>query len=135
MKYFKMQEFGCKCGKCHLPSEVIENLNALVECVLDPLRERYGKPIYVTSGYRCPKHNKEVSGAYNSQHMYGEAADIHCDDNKKLAKLIVEQGKFDQLILYPTFLHVSYKRYGTNRHSVLRKTPSGYATVSHRDLL
>lgn len=47
---------------------------------------------------------------------------IHCDDNAKLAKLIVQQGRFDQLIIYPTFLHVSYKCTGANRHRVLRKT-------------
>lgn len=73
-------------------------------------------------------------GARHSQHMRGEAADIHCDDNAKLAKLIVQQGRFDQLIIYPTFLHVSYKRSGMNRHKVLRKTTTGYAEISHREI-
>jgi len=54
-----------------------ENMRALVENVLDPLRARYGHPIYVSSGYRCPKLNNAVNGALNSQHMRGEAADIH----------------------------------------------------------
>ena len=53
-----------------------ENLRALIENVLDPLRERYGKPLRVTSGYRCPKLNNLVGGTPNSQHMRGEAADI-----------------------------------------------------------
>ena len=55
---------------------VPENVKALVENVLDPLREKYGKPIKVNSGYRCPKHNLAVGGATQSQHMKGEAADI-----------------------------------------------------------
>ena len=54
-----------------------ENMRALVENVLDPLRARYGHPIYVSSGYRCPKLNNAVNGAINSQHMRGEAADIY----------------------------------------------------------
>ena len=66
--------------------------------------------------------------------MRGEAADIHCDDNAKLAKLIVQQGRFDQLIIYPTFLHVNYKCTGANRHRVLRKTATGYAEISHREI-
>ena len=56
--------------------EVEENLRSLVEQVLDPLREAYGKPIRVTSGYRCPQLNRLVGGSPNSQHMRGEAAEI-----------------------------------------------------------
>ena len=113
-----------------MPPEAQQNIEALVDNVLDPLRDEYGKPIYVNSGYRCAKHNAAVGGVPKSQHKVGEAADIRCDDNAKLARLIVEQGKFDQLILYPTFLHVSYKRNGVNRHKVLKKTSSGYTPVS-----
>lgn len=130
MKHFKEKEFVCKCCG-ELPPLQRGNIEALVNNVLDPVREQYGKPIYVSSGYRCPKHNAEVGGVPNSQHMRGEAADIHCEDNAALAKLIVSQGRFDQLILYPTFLHVSYKRTGTNRHRVLRKVANGYAVVNN----
>ena len=103
---------------------------ALVHEVLDPARERLGKPIIVNSGYRCAKHNREVGGATNSQHMKGEAADIRCDDNKKLLKLLMESQKYDQLIIYPTFLHVSWKRVGQNRRMVLEKTANGYRRVA-----
>ena len=126
MKWFKEKELCCKCCG-QLPPLARENIEALVENVLDPLRERYGKPIVVNSGYRCAKHNREVGGATNSQHMCGEAADIRPTTNftnytnelKLLRQLIIESRKFDQLIVYPTFLHVSWKRRGGNRRTVL----------------
>lgn len=108
--------------------EVEESLRALVDEVLDPLRERYGIPIYVNSGYRCPELNRLIGGAFNSQHMRGEAADITAgspSENLKLAHMIEEAGKFDQLIYEhvhdgkPQWLHVSYKRRGTNRKRIL----------------
>ena len=71
--------------------EVEQNLTALVATILDPLRERYGKPINVNSGYRCQALNKAVGGVRNSQHLTGEAADIDTGsktENRKLAKMI-----------------------------------------------
>ena len=108
------------------PKEAEENLRALVDEVLDPLREAYGRPICVNSGYRCPKLNTLVGGTPNSQHMRGEAADIQPvvgneADLPELARILIENGKFDQLIIYPTFIHVSYKRLGWNRKQVLQK--------------
>jgi hypothetical protein len=129
MKWFKEKEFVCRCCG-ELPPFAKENTVALVHEVLDPARERLGKPIIVNSGYRCAKHNREVGGATNSQHMKGEAADVHCDDNKKLLKLLMESQKYDQLIIYPTFLHVSWKRVGQNRRMVLEKTANGYRRVA-----
>lgn len=63
--------------------EVKENLQALIENVLDPLREAYGKPIYVNSGYRCPELNKIVKGASNSFHLKGCACDIDMGDKNE----------------------------------------------------
>ena len=108
------------------PKEAEENLRALVDEVLDPLREAYGRPIRVNSGYRCPRLNTLVGGTPNSQHMRGEAADIQPvvgneADLPELARILIANGKFDQLILYPTFIHVSYKRLGWNRKQVLQK--------------
>ena len=108
------------------PKEAEENLRALVDEVLDPLREAYGKPIRVTSGYRCPRLNNLVGGSPNSQHMRGEAADIQPvvgneSDLPELARILIANGKFDQLILYPTFIHVSWKRLGWNRKQILQK--------------
>lgn len=123
-----MKEFECRDG-CTMPTEARQNIEALVENVLDPARERYGGPITVNSGYRCPRHNADVGGVRNSQHTKGEAADI-CpvksekikvkSELERLGRLIVENGRFDQLIYYPTFIHVSWKRVGTNRKQVLR---------------
>ena len=123
-----MKEFECRCG-CEMPASARENIKALVEAVLDPVREAYGKPVRVNSGYRCPKHNLKVGGAVGSQHMKGEAADIRCADNEALRRLIKEQGVFDQMIVYDGFIHVSYKRNGANRHQVLRKTSAGYQKI------
>ena len=75
MKNFKIQEFVCHCG-CQMPAEARQNIEALVTNVLDPLRDEYGKPIYVNSGYRCEKHNEAVGGVPRSQHLVGQAADI-----------------------------------------------------------
>ena len=106
-----------------------ENIEALVTEVLDPARRKYGKPVVVNSGFRCPIHNSAVGGVNQSQHTKGEAADVHCDDNLALARIIVANGKFDQLIVYPTFIHVSWKRQGGNRKQILKKTATGYQKI------
>lgn len=126
-----------RCKECKLtqpamklPYGIEDNLEELATAVLEPVRERLGKPIIVNSGFRCPLHNRTVGGATGSQHMRGEAADIRCDDNRRLTKLIVEVGKYDQLIIYPSFVHVSWKRGGGNRREILRKTATGYEKVN-----
>lgn len=78
--------------------EVTENLKKLANDVLQPIREAYGKPIIVSSGYRCPKLNTAVGGAANSDHKFGAAADIHSvsdtvADNKELFDLILKMAK------------------------------------------
>lgn len=147
MQYFTKKELiRCyretgRCKECRLTQAVTkmsygidENIEALVTEVLDPARRKYGKPVVVNSGFRCPIHNRAVGGVTNSQHTRGEAADVHCDDNRKLARIIVEAGRFDQLIIYPMFLHVSWKRQGGNRKMILRKTSGGYQKVAPSEL-
>ena len=98
------------------PEDVRRNLVALTDNVLDPLREAYGKPIFVTSGYRCPRLNKAVGGAKGSQHLTGQAADIRSAsdepwENKLLFDLRQSLGlPFDQLIDEHGFdwIHVSF---------------------------
>lgn len=99
--------------------DVRDNIIALVENVLQPLRDAYGKPITINSGYRCEELNKKVGGVATSQHTKGQAADCGCDDPLALARLIIELGlPFDQMGLYPTFVHLSYKRDGKNRGQI-----------------
>ena len=100
------------------------NLKALADNVLDPLREWYGKPIYVNSGYRCPQLNRMVGGKPTSQHLKGEAADITAgskEENRKLFDYIKKNLTFDQLIDEKDFswVHVSFKRNGENRKQIL----------------
>lgn len=69
------------------PSEVIKNLQYGVDMVLDPLRRLYGKPIIITSGYRCQMLNDLVGGVKNSWHTKGNAADIHVASLTEATKL------------------------------------------------
>ena len=101
---------------------VRDNIIALVENVLQPLRDAWGGPLYIGprhSGYRCPELNRIVGGVGNSQHQSGEAADCGCTDPLALARLLLRMNlDFDQIGLYPSFLHISYKRNGKNRREV-----------------
>lgn len=102
----------------------IRRLNYLMDKCLDPIREAWGKPIGVNSGYRCRRLNEAVGGATNSQHLKGEAADITTgtkEGNRRLFELIQALGvDFDQLIDESGYkwLHISCKEQG-NRHQVL----------------
>ncbi len=95
---------------------------ALVKKLLQPLRNRYGKPIRVTSGYRCPELNKLVGGSPNSQHMRGEAADCVVEDPEELLSMLIRDGiPFDQAIWYrkKNFVHLSYVEDRPNRHQIV----------------
>ena len=93
-------------------------LHVLVDQLLDPIREAWGEPIVVSSGYRCKELNALVGGVKNSHHMLGCAADIIAGnkaDNRRLFKLIQQmqqEGKirFTQLILEGDgrWIHISY---------------------------
>lgn len=86
-----------KLGINNVPNkDVSSNLMILAVKILQPLREAYGKPITVTSGYRSFELNKAVKGSSTSQHLKGEAADLVTDNNKKLfevAKRLIDEGK------------------------------------------
>lgn len=155
MKYFTIDELTAsatarKKGIKNVPNEEERlNLIALVAAVLDPLREKYGKPIIVTSGFRCAALNKCVGGVTGSQHRKGEAADIVTKEGAKgnfeLGRLIVESGQFDQVIfedcgkddLLPQWIHVSWKRTGALRGNVLKKVKGEktYRRVSRDEII
>lgn len=134
MKYFTIRELtksntAVRKGINNTPNSIIVNsLTVLIDNVLDPLREKWGAPIIVTSGYRCPALNRAVGGASGSQHTKGEAADIRSmsdsrDDNMKLLRCLLNSGiEFDQVIAEnvdsqgrPDWIHVSFTRARQNR--------------------
>ena len=141
-KHFTLQEFerSGTAARLHIdnrvPAELVPNIKYLCEEVLEPLREHFGEPIYVSSGYRCPELNKAVGGVRNSQHMRGEAVDICPVINgrpdstspearmkmREWAEWIMDNLHFDQLLREHSgdsyWIHVSLKRGGENRQQV-----------------
>lgn len=134
MRYFTIKELcasntAAKYKIDNTPTQSVEqNLVQLVDNILDPLRLRYGRPIHVSSGYRSRRLNAAVGGVSNSQHLYGQAADILGHDKsiaetKRLFRLIQDMKlPFDQLILehsrYGSYwVHVSYSP--KNRRQVI----------------
>lgn len=131
MKYFTLGELtrSDTAGRLGIKNtctrEEAANLMELVAKVLDPLREAYGKPITVNSGYRSARLNRAVGGKPTSQHVRGEAADITAgsrEENKKLIEIIRGNLEYDQLIDEKdgSWVHVSYKRVGKNRKQFLK---------------
>ncbi len=150
MRYFSFQEMersdtAYRHGIDNsMPESLKGNVAALVDNVLDPLREAWGGPIDVTSGYRCAALNKAVGGSKTSQHMRGEAADIRIYKrdsrgkiikdrdgraivdtvaNRKMFQMVIDLGlPYDQLIDECGFswVHVSYRADGRNRGEVLK---------------
>ena len=132
MIYFTIEELiksstARRKGIPNLPNgEQKENLIALVDNVLDPLRKLWGKPIIVTSGFRCAKLNRAVGGIAKSQHTKGQAADIRTVENttmanKQLFDVAMRSGlPFDQLIdeYGYNWIHISFNTKG-NRKQVL----------------
>ena len=121
MKYFTIKELcsshtAKKLGIDNTPSDEIKNnLTYLVESTLDPIREAFGAPIVVTSGYRSPELNKACGGSKTSHHTKGIAVDLDTDDNAKLWDVIINSGlQWTQLINenpnednVPSWIHIS----------------------------
>ena len=94
------------------------SMEALCLHILEPVRAHFGRPVRINSGYRSRTLNAAVGGSDTSQHSLGQAADIEVDgvDNRRLAKWIENNLKFDQLILEGAkrsdpnagWVHVSY---------------------------
>lgn len=97
-------------------TEVRDAVKALVLNVLQPLRDAWGGPLKINSGYRCKALNEAVGGVETSQHVKGEAADVACTDPLALAKLVKRMRlPYDQMGVYASFVHFSYRRDGKNR--------------------
>lgn len=124
-KHFTLEEFinsdvGRKKKINNLPDfEVVEHISELCEKFLEPLRVAYGKPITITSGYRCEKLNKAVGGVSTSAHLRGYAADITSEEGaSELFNFITEWVKscgvkFDQIFLEKKgatkWVHIGYR--------------------------
>ena len=157
--HFKLREFtesatAMKHGIDNRPTpEVVENLQRLCTHTLEPLREKLGLPIIITSGYRTKELNEIiVHASRKSQHMSGQAADFYVaqgpvqgsrvQGSRELLiqafRLIITEPEidFDQLIIYPTFIHVSYVSKEKNRHQLTRASSNGaYTALSRADAL
>lgn len=137
-KHFSLQEMinsgtASRLGLDNTPNEEqIENLKALCENILEPLREYYeSRPIMITSGFRSPQLSKAIASSENSQHCKGEAVDFEIPgfDNRQVAAHIKNNFLYDQLIseyyedgiIDSGWIHVSFKRDGTNRKQSLTK--------------
>jgi len=108
-----------------------ENLRQVALNIFQPLREAFGCPIYVSSGYRSAELNTAIGGSTRSQHVEGRALDLDADvyggcTNSQIFNWIKENVEFDQLIWEfgdddnPDWVHVSYVYDGLNRKRCLK---------------
>lgn len=143
MKYFTINELtrsatASRLGIDNTPNATVRaNLEALVVNCLDPVRTIYGKPIIVTSGYRCEALNAAVGGVANSQHKTGNAADIKPASGGSLDGIFraaVQFGDFDQLILENVgssrWIHISWVATG-RRHRILYYKNGSYTNITN----
>lgn len=110
--YFERDDFSCKCGCGYNPVD-FELLN-----VLNDVREHFGVPLIISSGNRCPTHNRNEGGAKYSKHKYGIAADFRPTwNNPRFKELLTEMHQY-LLDKYPdkygiaigdTFVHVDVR--------------------------
>ena len=93
-------QHNAKYSMC-LSTDHIENLIHLAKTILQPVREHFGKPVMISSGYRSPELCEAIGSSAKSQHAKGEAADFEIPgvDNMQLAIWINKNTDFDQLIL------------------------------------
>lgn len=126
-------------GVSNMPTEQhIKNFKLLAEKVFEPIREHFGKPIHISSGYRSQSLNGIIGGSLSSQHCKGEALDLDMDGtditNKQIFDFIKDHLEFDQLIWEfgtkdnPNWVHVSYSSTDKQRKQVLRALKVGGKT-------
>lgn len=132
-EHFDLDEFtrSATADRLHIdnsiPEELIPNLRNLCQQVLEPLRQHFGTPVVISSGYRCPALNRAVGGVPNSQHLTGEAADIVLPKLADAFYWLIDNVPFDQLGFESKgstkWIHVSCKLDPSqNRQCIFRKT-------------
>lgn len=132
MRFFKFIEMinSAKADEFNIDNfpkdcNIIDNIIYTMEC-LDHIREQYGLPLYISSGYRCPELNRKVGGKETSQHLKGQAADINLgsvEKNREFFNWLAchkDEIEFDQLIDESKYswVHVSFKK-ENNRKQIL----------------
>lgn len=104
-------------------SQSLKYMLELIKYCLQPIRDKLGKPMIITSGYRCKELNKKVGGVSTSQHCKGQAVDFYVKDMtiQQVVDFIKKSGvEFDQLINeYNKWVHISFVK-GRNRKQVLK---------------
>lgn len=126
-------------GISNMPTpEHIENFKKLAENVFQPIRDHFGVPIRISSGYRSKALNTAVGGSLSSQHCKGEAIDIDMDGtsitNKQIFDFVKANVNFDQMIwefgtdANPNWVHVSYNSDGPQRKQILKAVKAGKGT-------
>ena len=133
-------ESAKRLGISNMPTpEHIENLKGLAENIFEPIRNHFGSPIYISSGYRSQKLNAAIGGSMNSQHSRGMAIDIDMDGTDIKNSAIFEYAKtlpFDQLIWEfgtkdnPDWVHISYSP--LNRKQILYATKRNGKTIYNK---
>jgi zinc D-Ala-D-Ala carboxypeptidase len=121
--------------------EHLENFKKLAENIFEPIREHFGVPIHISSGYRSKELNSAIGGSATSQHCSGEAIDIDMDGsasgvtNAQVFNFIKDNLQFDQLIWEfgsnsnPDWVHVSYETTGKQRKQILKAVKSNGKTA------
>ena len=116
IRYFTREEFRCQCNGKYCNGFPVEPEEKMVRTV-DEIRHRLGIPIGIVtsggSGVRCSKHNAEVGGVYNSEHLYGRAADLHSSASPAEMKAVAEEvmGNTGGIGLYDWGIHVDTGKY------------------------
>ena len=116
IRYFTRDEFRCQCNGKYCNGFPVEPEEKMVRTV-DEIRHRLGIPIGIVtsggSGVRCSKHNAEVGGVYNSEHLYGRAADLHSSASPAKMKAVAEEvmGNTGGIGLYDWGIHVDTGKY------------------------
>ena len=131
-KYFSIKELSysriaAEKGINNTPTgDVKRSLELLIDKCLDPIREKYGKPITVSSGYRNYLVNQLVGGKATSQHLKAEAADLVGSNDKetrRIFEIAKELGNYDQLLFErnkkgSVWVHISYKAEGNRKQCI-----------------
>lgn len=123
------------------PEQVKANVGALVKNILQPIRDELGLAMTISSGWRTAEANRRAGGVDNSQHLTGEAADFVIRGYSGVAlcreilkAILARRPKFDQLIVYERFVHISHTSTRDNRGQIIFKNPSSACSLMAEEI-